>query len=181
MGWLSSLFGNQGTVKSPADRWLDRAEAAVDQIRNKPQAAGLVTVNRDMACAMGAAAFVGCAFAVTMFTDPGSSRYKNFMESVRETAVTRYGECFRSYLRQCGHFTADCNSVIDLCKNGYGSLADRLIPALMVLNCAWLVEALGGNPGAAYRLVPAITQKTMFGATMHDQFESMINAFNDLS
>ena len=181
MGWFNSLFGNPEPVKSPADRWLDLSESAVGQIMKAPQAVGLVTVDRDMGYAMGAVAFAGFAFAVTGFTDPANRRYYNFIDSIRETAIARYGERYKSYLAQCTHFTADCNSVSAMSQIGSGSLLARLVPALMVLNSIWLVEALGGNPGVTYRFVPAKTPKTMFSMGMRNQFEAMLNAFVDLS
>ena len=181
MGWFSSLFGNPEPVKSPAARWLDLSESAVGQIMKQPQAAGLVTVDRDMGNAMGAVAFAGSAFAVVMFTDPANPKHQNFMDSIRETAIARYGERFKSYLAQCAHFTTDCNSVGAMCQNGRGNLLDRLISAIMVLNSIWLVEALCGNPGVTYSFVPAMTPKTMFAASMREHFESMLAAFSDLS
>jgi len=103
------------------------------------------------------------------------------MDSIRETAISRYGEQFREHLRQCGYFTSECNSIGEMCRNGRGGMLDRLIPAMMVLHSVWLVDALGGSPNIAYKFTPAMTPKTMFGSMLHEFFEDMTRAFSELA
>ena len=183
MSFWNALFGESIARRSPAELWLDKVESTVASIYHKSGASDIITEDRETCTAMAAAAFLGCAFTVTSFTDAvPSERNGRFCDSIRETAKARYGERFSIYLEQCSHFTADCNSV-GSCINRmkYGTLADRLVTADIGLNSIWLVEAMNGNPGAAYRFTPSVNPKTLFATELRGAFISAMSAYKEYS
>ena len=181
MGFWEALFGGSTAGVSPAELWLGKVESIVESICNKSGASDIITEDRQTCNAMASAAFLGCAFTVTSFIDAvQSERNKLFCDSIRETATARYGERFSIYLRQCSHFTADCNSVGNgINRMKHGTLADRFVTADMALNSIWLVEAMNGNSGAAYRFVPSVNAKTLFAMELRGAFISAISAYKE--
>ena len=183
MSFRRALFGGSTAGGSPAELWLNKVESTVESIYHKSNASDIITEDRETCNAMAAAAFLGCAFTVTSFTDSvPSERNGRFCDSIREAATTRYGGRFSIYLGQCSHFTADCNSVgSGINRMKYGILADRFVMADMALNSIWLVEAMNGNPGAAYRFTPSVNPKTLFATELRGAFISVISAYKEYS